>query len=103
MMGSLVKEDLAVCFDEIEDPRLDRSKKYTLNEIVFLAIFGALLGIESWRGLELLGEERLSFLRKFFPYKEGIPSHQTIGRVFSILRPKSFEEFFMSYFALRFE
>jgi len=100
MMGSLVKEDLAVCFDEIEDPRLDRSKKYPLNEIVFLAIFGALLGIESWRGLELLGEERLSFLRKFFPYKEGITSHQTIGRVFSILQPKSFEEFFMSYSAL---
>ncbi len=58
-----------------------------------MAIFGALLGIESWRGLELLGEERLSSLRKFFPYKEGIPSHQTIGRVFSILRPNSFEDF----------
>ena len=100
MMGSLVKEDLAVSFDGIEDPRLDRSKKYPLNEIIFLAIFGALLGIESWRGLELLGEERLLFLRKFFPYKEGIPSHQTIGRVFSILRPKSFEDFFMSYSAM---
>jgi hypothetical protein len=35
MMGSLVKEDLAVCFDEIEAPRLDRSKKYPLNEIFF--------------------------------------------------------------------
>lgn len=100
MMGSLVKEDLAVSFDDIEDPRLDRSKKYPLNEIIFLAIFGALLGIESWRGLELLGEERLLFLRKFFPYKEGIPSHQTIGRVFSILQPMSFESFFLSYTAL---
>ena len=39
MMGSLVKEDLAVSFDCLEDPRLDRSKKYPLCEIIFLAIF----------------------------------------------------------------
>ena len=94
MMGSLVKEDLAVNFDLIEDPRLDRHKKYPLSEIVFLALFAALQGIESWRGIELLGNERLEFLRKFFLFKNGIPSHQTIGRVFSIMRPKSFENLF---------
>lgn len=97
MMGSLVKEDLAVCFDGIEDPRLDRNKKYPLSEVIFLAIFGALLGIESWRGLELLGNERLEFLRRFFEFRYGIPSHQTIGRVFSILKPKSFEDLFMNW------
>lgn len=94
MMGSLVKEDLAVRFDMLEDPRMDRHKKYPICEIVFLGIFGALHGIESWRGLELLGNEKLDFLRKFFEFEEGIPSHQTIGRVFSILKPKSFEDFF---------
>ena len=55
MMGSLVKEDLAVNFDMIEDPRLDRTKKYPIEEIIFLALFAALLGIESWRGIELVG------------------------------------------------
>ena len=39
MMGSLVKEDLAVNFDMIEDPRLDRTKKYPIEEIIFLALF----------------------------------------------------------------
>jgi predicted transposase YbfD/YdcC len=100
MMGSLVKEDLSVLFDEIEDPRIDRSKLYPLCEILFLALFGALLGIESWRGLELLGNERLGFLQRFFPYIHGIPSNQTIARVFSILKPKSFEQFFISWMAL---
>ena len=97
MMGSLVKEDLSVYFDHLEDPRLDRRKKYPLCEIIFLAIFGALHGIESWRGLEVLGEARLDFLRKFFEFKEGVPSHQTISRVFSILKPKSFEAFFNAW------
>ncbi|MBI1883564.1 MAG: ISAs1 family transposase [Chlamydiae bacterium] len=97
MMGSLVKEDLSVNFDAIEDPRLDRNKLYPLCEIIFLALVGALLGIESWRGLELLGNERLDFLRRFFEYTHGIPSHQTIARVFSILKPQSFESFFKSW------
>ena len=99
MLGSLVKEDLAVNFDLIEDPRLDRHKKYPLSEIVFLALFAALQGIESWRGIELLGNERLDFLRKFFLFKNGVPSHQTIGRVFSIMRPKSFETLFATWAA----
>ncbi len=99
MMGSLVKEDLAVNFDMIEDPRLDRTKKYPIEEIIFLALFAALLGIESWRGIELVGKERIDFLRKFLLFKEGVPTHQTIGRVFSILKPKSFESFFRNYTA----
>jgi predicted transposase YbfD/YdcC len=99
MMGSLVKEDLSVLFDEIEDPRINRRKLYPLCEILFLALFGALLGVESWRGLELLGNERLNLLQRFFPFVHGIPSHQTIARVFSILRPKSFEQFFIAWMA----
>lgn len=99
VMGSLVKEDLSVSFDSIEDPRINRRKLYPLSEVLFLALFGALLGIESWRGLQLLGNERLNFLQRFFPFVHGIPSHQTIARIFSILKPKSFEQFFMSWMA----
>lgn len=99
MMGSLVKEDLSVRFDELEDPRLDRRKKYPLDEIIFLANFAALLGVESWRGIALLGNERLDFLRKFYEFKYGIPSHQTISRVFSIIKPKAFEVFFANWAA----
>src|SRR3989338_4579101 len=100
MMGSLVKEDLSVSFADIEDPRVNRRKLYSIGEILFLALFGALLGIESWRGLELLGEERIDFIRRFFPFEHGVPSHQTIARVFSILKPKSFEQFFLKWSAV---
>lgn len=100
MMGSMVKEDLSVLFADIEDPRIDRRKLYSIGEILFLSVFGALLGIESWRGLELLGEERIEFIRRFFPFEHGVPSHQTIARVFSILKPKSFEQFFLKWAAV---
>ena len=96
-MMALIKEDLSVIISAIEDPRLDRRKLHPLGEIIFLAIFGALRGIESWRGLEILGENCIDFLRKFYPYKNGIPSHQTISRVFSLLRPKDFEKIFSAW------
>jgi hypothetical protein len=97
IMDRMLKEDLSVLFYEIEDPRVERSKKYPIGEIIFLVIFAALLGIESWRGTALVGTERIDLLRKFFPFIHGVPSHQTIGRVFSILKPKSFEQFFNSW------
>lgn len=87
-------EDLAVKFSGIEDPRIDRNKKFPLHEIIFLVLCSALCNAASWRGMEIFGEERIDFLRRFFPFSQGIPSHQTIGRVFSLLRPKSFELFF---------
>jgi len=88
------KEDLEEAFLGIEDPRIDRTKKYPLSEILFLVLLGALMGVESWRGIEMVGLERLSLLRSFFPYENGVPSHQTIGRVFSLFKPKTFESFF---------
>lgn len=90
----VIREDLSVNFLGLEDPRLDRSKQYPLCEIIFLTIFASLNRIESWRGTEFIGNERLDFLREFFPFKNGIPSHQTIARVFSLLKPKVFEDFF---------
>ena len=90
----MVREDLLSEFSELEDPRLDRLKKYPLCEIIFLSIYGVIQQVQSWRGLEILGTNRLEELREFFPFEEGIPSHQTLGRVFSILKPKTFEKFF---------
>ena len=54
MMGSLVKEDLFVAFDEVEDPRVERTKKYSIQEILFLVLVVALMGVESWRGASLM-------------------------------------------------
>ena len=79
--GALIQEDLSEIFSGIEDPRVDRNKKYPLGEIA---------GVESWRGLELVGNEKINFLRKYLPYVHGICSHQTISRVFSLQSPKFF-------------
>lgn len=93
--GALIREDLSELFSSIYDPRVERHKIYPAGEILFLALTGAISGIESWRGLELFGNDRLDFLRRYLPYKDGICSHQTISRVFSLIAAKNFEYFFI--------
>jgi len=94
------QKNLSVVFNSIEDPRIDRHKKYPINEIIFTVLYASLLGVESWRGVELVAKERIDYLKKFFPFQEGIPSHQTIGRVFSLLKPKAFESLFKNWMAI---
>ena len=86
-------------FDDIVDPRIQRTKRYPLNEIMFLSLVGAISGIKSWRGLEDLAEDRLDWLRTYFPFTEGVPSHQTIGRVMSLLAPDSLVKAFTQFLA----
>ncbi len=97
--GALMQEDLSETFSGIKDPRVDRNKKYPMGEIIFLVLVGAIAGVESWRGLELVGNEKLPFLRKYLPYVHGICSHQTISRVFSLLSPKLFEMVMVKIFS----
>jgi predicted transposase YbfD/YdcC len=84
-------------FSQLEDPRIDRKKLYPLNEIFLVTLAATICGGESWRDLELYGNEKLDFLRQFLPFINGIPSHDTFARVFSILDPKLFGECFVNW------
>ena len=99
MAESIQTEDLTVSLDKVEDPRVERGKKYPLEEILFLALYATLMGVESWRGIRAIGQDDLPILRRFYPYANGIPSHQTIGRVFSLVKPTSFEQMFLNWAA----
>ena len=89
--------DVGVIFEGLEDPRVERKKLYPLREILFLTLAAVMAGIKGWRGVETFAEGRLDWLRKFMPFKEGIPSHQTIGRVFSLLNPSTMEVTFTQF------
>ena len=90
-------DTLFVSFDKIEDPRMDRTKKFSIGEIMFLILCAVLCGVESWRGVEDFGNDRLTWLQSFLPYEHGIPSHQTIGRVMSLLKPATITKAFISF------
>lgn len=77
---------------EVEDIRLDRKKKYPLNEIMLVAIGSMLCGGRTYHDMEVCGKEKLSFFKGLLPFKNGIPSEDTFARVVSTISPKIFRE-----------
>ena len=86
-------------FDELEDPRIERSKQHQLIDIVALAILTVLAGADGWTAIETYGQAKLEWLRQFLELPNGIPSHDTIARVFSRLDPQAFEQCFLNWIA----
>ena len=84
-------------FGDLPDPRVDRTKKHKLIDIIFVAICGAICGTEGWTDVEEFGKTKQDWLRQFVELKNGIPSHDTIGRVFAALDPEAFEKRFVSW------
>jgi hypothetical protein len=82
-------------FEFIPDHRINRNKKHLLFDIIILAILAVICGAESWDSIELFGKTKLSFLKTFLKLPNGIPSHDTINRVFSATQPRLFEEAFI--------
>lgn len=76
------------CFSVVDDPRLNRKKLYTLEEILFIVICGSICGADSWRDFVIFGQEKLEYLRRFFDYSNGVPSKNTFYRVMSVLNPE---------------
>jgi len=79
------------CFGGIPDPRIERTKKHLLLDVIALAICGVLSGTENWEEIEDFGREKEAWFSGFLALPNGIPSHDTIARVFSALDPQGLQ------------
>lgn len=71
--------------------------KHELDGILFLAVSSAICGIVDWDEMEMFGNEQISWFRKYYAYVNGIPSHDTISRVFAKLDPNEFCKYFTEW------
>jgi hypothetical protein len=88
------KESLQSIFEAIEDPRVDRTKRHQLLDIILIAILAVLCGAEGWVDIESFGQAKEGWLKTFLELPNSIPSHDTFSRVFACLDPKQFEQCF---------
>lgn len=84
-------------FSDMEDPRLDRKKLHLLTDIIMIAILSVISGSSSWAEMEVFGKCREKWLRRFLALPNGIPSHDTFGRVFSLMDLKQFQNCFINW------
>ena len=75
----------------LEGPRQRAEVLYPLPEILLLLLCATLAGADDVTEIGLRGGENLAFLRRFLPYRRGIPSHDTLGEVVAALDPELFK------------
>jgi predicted transposase YbfD/YdcC len=96
-MSPKLATTIAEHFGELEDPRVERTRQHELLDILLIALCGVICGAESWVEIELFGESKLSWLQSFLELPNGIPSHDTFGRVFARLNPEQFQRCFVAW------
>ncbi|WP_153016321.1 ISAs1 family transposase, partial [Clostridium tepidiprofundi] len=83
--------------EEVKDYRKGNAIDHKLIDILVIAVLGTLCGCEGWKHIEQFGNAKKEWLKTFLELPNGIPSHDTFGRVFSNINPKEFHKAFIDW------
>jgi predicted transposase YbfD/YdcC len=83
-------------FGDLPDPR-GRNKIHQLDDMIVIAVMAVICGADSWAEVELFGKTKQKWLATFLALPDGVPSHDTFSRVFSLLDPDAFERCFRGW------
>lgn len=72
-------------FEKVTDPRAFRGPTHDLHEMIFMALTATMCGANGWADVERFVDARYDWFEKYIPMENGIPSHDTFGRVFAKL------------------
>ncbi|HWP45029.1 MAG TPA: ISAs1 family transposase [Blastocatellia bacterium] len=82
-------------FSTIDDPRIDRTKRHKLIDILVIGICATICGAETWEDFELFGHAKHDWFKSFLELPNSIPSHDTFRRVFARIDPQQFQQAFL--------
>jgi len=84
-------------FSALTDPRIYLKTRHKLIDIVVITVCGVICGADNWTEIADYGRAKQEWLKGFLDLPNGIPSHDTFGRVFSVLSPEEFQRCFLSW------
>ena len=94
-------EDVALAmverFGMLEDPRTGHARRHELLDIIVITLCAVICGADNWVEIEEFGKSKEDWFRRFLRLPNGIPSHDTFGRVFGLLDPEQFAACFMDW------
>lgn len=93
----LFKNSFLNHFLTIVDTRVERTKEHKLIDIIAISIMAVISEAEGWVVIETYGKAKQSWLKEFLSLPNGIPSHDTFGRVWSIFSTEEFNKCFFNW------
>lgn len=86
-------------FEDLRDGRQAAKVVYPLDEVLLLSLLAVLAGAEGFTDIARFGQKKLDLLRRFRPYLDGTPPHDTLGDIFASLDAETFQQCFVSWVA----
>jgi predicted transposase YbfD/YdcC len=86
-------------FSNVDEPRIERTKIHGLADILFICVAGTIAGCDGPTDIASFAKTQLAWCRKFVELNNGVPSHDTIGRVISLIKPQQFQKAFLDWVA----
>jgi predicted transposase YbfD/YdcC len=84
-------------FSELSDPRIERTKRHKLVDILVIGICAVICGADDYVAITDFGRAKEAWLRQYLEMPLGIPSHDTFWRVFGAIDPEQFQACFLSW------
>jgi hypothetical protein len=92
-----IQQNLIKNFENIKDPRVDRTKKHLLTDILVIAILAVIAGVQGWEDIENYGISKQPWLSQFLSLPYGIPSDDTFRRVFEFINTEQLNQCFLNW------
>jgi len=84
-------------FVRITDPRSQKSQLHSFATVLTIAVCATISGADSWVAIEGWAKAKAEWLSTFLDLKNGVPSHDTFGRLFAAMDPEEFQRAFISW------
>ncbi|MEO2013592.1 MAG: ISAs1 family transposase, partial [Fuerstiella sp.] len=81
-------------FDDLDDPRSTINRQHLLGDLIVISVCGVLAGADGPKAIGVWAQAHQDWLQKYLELPNGIPAHDTIGRLLAALKPAAFQSCF---------
>ncbi|MEP3478566.1 MAG: ISAs1 family transposase [Fuerstiella sp.] len=88
---------ILTCFSQLEDPRSPINRVHLLGDLLVICIMAVIAGADGPQAIGIWAQANQEWLNKRLKLPGGIPSHDTLGRLLTALKPDVFQDCFQSW------
>ena len=82
-------QNFMIIFKDQNDTRMQGKVKHLMSDIIMICFLAILARCDGWDEIAMFAKSKEGWLNKFLELPNGIPSHDTMQRVISLLNPET--------------